>query len=89
MLAFGEYMRQSGAGEFFSRVFDFLSDLVKDWNQFRDNITLSYNGVREDSSYGAGCHFGYVTKVWSTCLQSTRDVVTSLVCKTALVVLFW
>ena len=57
MLAFGEYKRQPRAREFFSHVYNSQSDLVKDWNQFRDNVTLSCNmgfvGVCEDSSNGA------------------------------------
>ncbi len=54
---FVEYMSQPAVMAFIREVIVFQRGAVKDWNQFCDNVTLSYKmgfvGVREDSSDGA------------------------------------
>ncbi len=57
MTVFGEYTRTNAAHSFFKSVADFQNKAVTDWNEFQDNVTLSYNmgfvGLRGDSSSGA------------------------------------
>ena len=54
---FERYTREASESGFFKSVLEFQIDAVRDWNQSRDDVTLSYNmgfvGVREDSSDGA------------------------------------
>ncbi len=54
MAVFGEYTRTNAARSFFKLVADFQRQAVTDWNEFQDNVILSYNmgfvGVCEDSS---------------------------------------
>ncbi len=51
------YTREASESAFFKSVIEFQIDAVRDWNQSRDDVTLSYNmgfvGVHEDSSDGA------------------------------------
>ena len=51
------YTREASESATFKSVLEFQIDAVRDWNQSRDDVTLSYNmgfvGVREDSSDGA------------------------------------
>ncbi len=57
MGVFGKYTRTNAARSFFKSVDDFQRQAVRDWNEFRNNVTLLYNmgfvGVCEDSSDGA------------------------------------
>ena len=49
---FEQYTRDALESGFFKSVLEFQIDAVRDWNQSRDDVTLSYNmgfvGVRED-----------------------------------------
>ena len=57
MPKYERYTREASESAFFKSVLEFQIDAVRDWNQSRDYVTLSYNmgfvGVREDSADGA------------------------------------